>query len=161
MKNFGEIIFFHKRVMTEGTHFTSHRWNSVSLLYNHTLYKVYAWGEWVYARICGRISYGSRPWGKLFLVWITEKKRKSKVETLTLSKYLWQSQHVSNDHSVPGTWHVLSYLVLTIKMVILHSPQKTLGKREMTFCTTLGRNSKEGIVRLLSENYWGLSFGFL
>lgn len=42
MKILGEIVFFHKKVMPEGTHFTSHRWNSVSLLYNDTLYKVYA-----------------------------------------------------------------------------------------------------------------------
>lgn len=57
--------------------------------------------------------------GSTYLVWITEKKRKSKVETLALLKYLLQSQHVSNGHSVPGTWQVLSYLVLTITMVIL------------------------------------------
>lgn len=59
-----------------------------------------------------------------YLVWMTEKRRKSKADTLALLKYLLQSQHVgahslSVPGTVPGTLHVSSHFVLMLTFIIL------------------------------------------
>lgn len=61
---------------------------------------------------------GPRQKGTTYLVWMTEKRRKSKADTLALLKSLLQSHLVSNALSVPGTLRVSSYLVLTMAIVI-------------------------------------------
>lgn len=63
------------------------------------------------------------PQGATYLVCVTEKRRKSQADTVALLKYLLQSQHVSNVHSVPGsvpgTLHILPSCSITIIILLL------------------------------------------
>lgn len=153
MKNLEAITFSWKRDLTEDMHFTSHRWTLVSWQWYFIQSSCLRRWMTVYVRTWGRISYGSYHKETTYLVWIIEKRRNSKSDTLGHLKFFFAK---------PASIKCL-LCVRHPTCIILFGPsyntyylqtRRTFCERELTFCTTSGSSSKNIGWKLLAVIMW-------